>query len=163
MPAATLLRARYLSTPGTVFNCPNLTSWLGSNLLTPAALFSTWIFNNYENSIVSLKQSNIKLERCNVTMTKKSSFNLRHFGHFSSSLHYSLKSHDIIFKFLDIKISWKEASDLCKEVGGYLPYFTSQHHMEEFLAFFKSSEVISPMAQIFIGLRSNASEVNSCT
>ena len=96
-------------------------------------------------------------------MNKKLSFNIKHFGHFSSSLHYSLKSHDIIFKFLDIKLSWKEASDLCKEFGGYLPYFTSQHHLEEFLAFFKLSEVISPMAQIFIGLRSNTSKVSFLT
>ena len=111
-------------------------------------------------AILSLKQSYVNLERRNITMSKKSSFTIEHFGHVSSSLHYSFKSHDIIFKFVDTKISWKEASDLCKGFGGYLPYFTSRHHVEQLLAFFKLSEAISPMAQMFIGLKSYTSEVS---
>ena len=113
----------------------------------------------------SLKTSYIRLKRGDMTFTEKPSFNIQYFRNFSSSLfitslHYSLKSHDVIFTFMGTKISWKEASQLCKEVGGYLPYFTSRHHVEQLLALFKLSEAIPPIAQIFIGLRSNTSKVS---
>ena len=54
------------------------------------------------------------------------------------------------------KKSWNEASQLCQDIGGYLPYFTSREHLNEMIAFLKLLHDIAPLPYIFIGLKYDA-------
>ena len=51
--------------------------------------------------------------------------------------------------------SWIEASELCRDVGGYLPYFTSREKLDELLVLLKLSPDIYPIEALYIGLTSN--------
>ena len=53
--------------------------------------------------------------------------------------------------------SWLEASELCKSVGGHLPYFTSIEDVEELIALVKPLDRC-PLEAIYIGLIFNGSE-----
>ena len=53
-------------------------------------------------------------------------------------------------------ISWSEASELCRDIGGYLPYFTSREQLDKLLALLKLSSEIYPIEALYIGLTSNA-------
>ena len=48
--------------------------------------------------------------------------------------------------------SWKQASELCRNAGAYLPYFTNKEDLEELLALLKLSEDMPPIEALFIGL-----------
>ena len=52
-------------------------------------------------------------------------------------------------------ISWREASELCRDIGGYLPYFTSREELDELLALLKLSPDIHPIEALYIGLTTN--------
>ena len=49
--------------------------------------------------------------------------------------------------------SWEESSQLCREAGGILPFFTSRDDLQELLTLLKFSEDIPPLEAIFIGLK----------
>ena len=49
-------------------------------------------------------------------------------------------------------ISWKQASKLCKSIGGYLPVFTTRDELDELLALIKLSQYMPPLMTIYIGL-----------
>ena len=51
--------------------------------------------------------------------------------------------------------SWREASELCRGIGGYLPYFTSREGLDELLAWLKLSPDIYPIEALYIGLTWN--------
>ena len=51
--------------------------------------------------------------------------------------------------------SWREASKLCRDIGGYLPYFTSREELDQLLAWLKLSPDIHPIEALYIGLTSN--------
>ena len=59
----------------------------------------------------------------------------------------------VIFSFNQTKMSWNEGSQLCKDIGGYLPYFTGREQLEEFVGFLKFSTNITPIMRMFIGLK----------
>ena len=48
--------------------------------------------------------------------------------------------------------SWKQASELCRNAGAYLPYFTNKEDLEELLALLKLSEDMPPIEALLIGL-----------
>ena len=48
--------------------------------------------------------------------------------------------------------SWEDASEICRDAGGYLPYFTSREELEEPISLLKISFDIQPVEGIFIGL-----------
>ena len=54
-----------------------------------------------------------------------------------------------------ICLSWNEAAQLCKDTGGYLPYFTSRNELEQLIALMKFSKDIFPVEAIYIGLNLN--------
>ncbi len=56
------------------------------------------------------------------------------------------------------KISWKDASHLCAEVGGFLPHFTTKDDMEELISLLTLSQVLPPVEAIYIGLSYSQSE-----
>ena len=45
-----------------------------------------------------------------------------------------------------------EASDLCKEAGGYLPNFSSRNELKELISLMKLSKDITPQEAIYVGL-----------
>ena len=49
--------------------------------------------------------------------------------------------------------SWQETSQLCREIGGFLPFFRSRDDLQEMLTLLKLSEDIPPLEAIFIGLK----------
>ena len=59
------------------------------------------------------------------------------------------------------KATWKEASDLCKAVGGYLPIVRSRKELDKITSLFKLKRLTLPLIQImFLGLRTtNTSKV----
>ena len=52
-------------------------------------------------------------------------------------------------------LSWNKAAQLCREVGGYLPYFTNMNELAELIALMKFSKDILPLEAIYIGLNFN--------
>ena len=65
-----------------------------------------------------------------------------------------------ILKINDYKISWKEASQQCKEISGYLPYLTSRDDLKKLIAFFASSKQLPIIEGLFIGLKYEQSKVS---
>ena len=69
-----------------------------------------------------------------------------------------------IFNFLALnklrEVSWNEASEMCKGIGGYLPFFTFKKDLDELIAFLKLSQAIPPIQALFIGLQFNAHMVS---
>ena len=49
-------------------------------------------------------------------------------------------------------LSWEQASQLCRDAGGSLPYFTSRDELEEFIAFIKLEKYGILVNALFIGL-----------
>ena len=59
--------------------------------------------------------------------------------------------------------SWEETSQLCREAGGFLPFFTSRDDLQELLTLLKLSEDIPPLEAIFIGLKDSfGNQVDYC-
>ena len=56
-------------------------------------------------------------------------------------------------------ISWNEASNICKDEGGYLPYFTNKQQLHELITLFKLSNETLTM-KIFIGLKYYSTKVS---
>ena len=79
----------------------------------------------------------------------------------NTQYHYILYSKEFaFFEFERLKdtsdyTSWREASELCRDIGGYLPYFTSKEELDELLAFLKLSSEIHPIEAVYIGLTLN--------
>ena len=74
------------------------------------------------------------------------------------------KKYYAIFNFLARsklrKVSWNEASEMCRGIGGYLPYFTFKEQLDELIALFKLSQAIPPIQALFTGLQFNAHRVS---
>ena len=76
------------------------------------------------------------------------------------------------FEFLQTKVSWNQASELCKEMGGLLPYFTSRQDLEDLLIYFKIRGYLIPwgvmdpklsiqaVVEIYIGLKYYSNDVS---
>ena len=95
------------------------------------------IMNHYSFNILSVKCDNYKLTRG------------------SNDLHYMIISNipdNMGNKFSANKLSWMEASKLCKNAGGLLPYFTSRWDLDQLILFVKLSRHGFPMEGLFIGL-----------
>ena len=58
------------------------------------------------------------------------------------------------------KISWNEASEICSNLGGYLPHFTSRDEMDEFIALLLKSDKLPFIEAIHIGLTHRAEQVS---
>ena len=50
------------------------------------------------------------------------------------------------------KISWNDATSMCKQMGGFLPSIRSKSELDEFIALVTFSQYIPPQGEIFIGL-----------
>ena len=63
----------------------------------------------------------------------------------------------------DVRLSWKEASDICVKLGGILPQFFSRDELDEFIALLFSSLKMPIIEGIFLGLTYNKIQVcQSC-
>ena len=122
-----------------------------------------WLSNNYRN--IS-KQSNLCEHEPYSIPTGITCFNFslpglkRNYLYFQES--YPDKS-KLTWKINSFKnlVSWKEASDLCREAGGYLPNFRSRNELEELISLMKLSEDINPHEAIYVGLNfKNKEKVN---
>ena len=69
----------------------------------------------------------------------------------------------IVFKLHQPKMSWNKASQICKDIGGYLPYFTSRDDLDELLAFLKLSWSIPTIIYMHIGLKFELNKVSFYT
>ncbi len=69
----------------------------------------------------------------------------------------------ISFQLYNKKKSWTEATQICKEIGGHLPYFTSKQHLDKLLAFIKLAHQPPAITAIFLGLKYSSEEVSPCT
>ena len=70
-------------------------------------------------------------------------------------LHYIIISNtpdSIDNKISPYKLSWMEASKLCKDAGGLLPYFRSKQDLDQLILFVKLSRHGSLLEGLFIGL-----------
>ena len=70
-------------------------------------------------------------------------------------LHYKIFSNNLNNmdnNFSQEKLSWIEASNLCKDAGGLLPYFTSRQDLDDLILILKSSRHGFLLEGLFIGL-----------
>ena len=60
-----------------------------------------------------------------------------------------------------MKRTWVEAADICKDYGGYLPWFGSKRSIHEFLSLLKlSPDIPRIITTTYIGLRVDKKEVS---
>ena len=59
------------------------------------------------------------------------------------------------------KLSWENASSICEQAGGVLPYFTSNDDIHRLIALLKQMINLPRIQAIFIGLKTNAEEVGN--
>ena len=152
---------------GKVFSLPDKMDTLKITLQEPVGVGISgninimWLHNNY---MKFFKNSNPFWTKC--YPFEKRFYNLGYrkclnISFVKPQYHYIIYSKE--FSFLDFErlkdtssyISWSEASELCREVDGYLPYFTSRKELDELLAFLKLSPEIHPIEALYIGLTSN--------
>ena len=67
--------------------------------------------------------------------------------------------HSVGYQFYNTTKSWNDASQLCKKIGGYLPYFTSRQDLEDLFSLLMLSQDIPPIAYMYIGLKYNSNQV----
>ena len=81
--------------------------------------------------------------------------------YFRNSQHPTVKRNYYFMSHIKFeKISWIEAAALCKDIGGYLPSFTSLQEQDELTAFLKLSGDIPAIEAVYIGLRYNSTTVS---
>lgn len=59
------------------------------------------------------------------------------------------------------KKTWKQASELCRSLGGYLPIIRSKYELDELTSIFKLSEGMPYIEAIYIGLLGNSAKVSA--
>ena len=129
------------------------------NSIQVRALWS-WFWTCWSDSSLPLI---LRLGKCPMSIARDFSFNkfivkCNNYklttGH-NDDLHYMIISNipDITDnKFSPNKLSWMEASKLCKDEGGLLPYFTSRWDLDQLILFIKLSRHGFPLEGLFIGL-----------
>lgn len=70
---------------------------------------------------------------------------------------FYLKERDLTVRtkviFEHSRVSWVQASKVCRDAGGCLPSFMRRNDMEELIAFFKLTHELPPTEAVYIGLR----------
>ena len=120
-----------------------------------ASLSMIWNMGNY--------QVYEKLREINLNDCSDSGIVVQHYKcvSFQKSQHPAVKRNYYFISHIKLeKISWIEAADLCKHIGGYLPCFTSLQEQDELIAFFKLSRDIPAIEAVYIGLRYNYTTVS---
>ena len=105
----------------------------------------TWLPENYNMYLEFLNQP-------------RKSFSPHNFT--SLSYYVPGEMYFIAVKHFKLKLTWEQASKHCRDMGGYLPYFTNRKQLEELLAFMKLSRHVRPVPLVFIGLRFNMNKVS---
>ena len=151
-----LLRRKYISTLGFVTNIYISLKSLEKKHLThykDTKLVVTWFRGNNINNFYQEQKTNkcLQVER-NKTEYKCLIYTFSQLN--------TLKRNFIVFKFYQRK-NWNEASQICKDIGGYLPYFTNRLDLEELLSFLKLKlwKEIPIIYEIFIGLKYELNQV----
>ena len=154
---------------GKVFSLPEKIDALQITLEEPVGvdisgkLNVMWLHNNY---IKFFKKSNpfwLQPQKCHPNVNSFYDLGYReclNISFVNSQYHYIIYSKEYsFFEFERLRdksgyTSWSEASELCRDIGGYLPYFTSREEMDKLLAFLKLSEIY-PIEALYIGLTLN--------
>ena len=58
------------------------------------------------------------------------------------------------------KISWNEASEICKKLGGYLPHFPSRNELDKFIVMLLKSDKLPFIEALYIGLTHDLGKVS---
>ena len=96
------------------------------------------------NSLLHLKEKNFILLRQN----------------FASKIYINFAMYALSEKILDGElVNWIETSDMCRSLGGFLPYFTSKEDLDELIALSNLRKGIPPIEAIFIGLNRKNEQV----
>ena len=143
-----LVHHRYVSLPGEFISLD--TQFKYSNIIyrkSPQQIALTWTFDKYNQYNHFFYQN---ATECSENIKPKDSYICLKFSSKNKNKNY------IIFNFVSVNelrmISWNEASESCKEMDGYLPYFIHKQHLDELIAFVKLSKDIPPTQALFIGL-----------
>ena len=144
IPLSALLKNKYISTPARsdeIYAQQNF-----SFVSNGTKLIFTWIHDNYDmyNYLNQMPGNCSKFEKIKI---EQECFN------FTFLHNDAMKRKHFIFKIYHVKKSWNEASQLCRDIGGYLPYFTSKHDLDQLLALLKFGIAIPQIYHTFIGLK----------
>ena len=148
---------KYISVPGNVFYIKQEKEFY-KNITSKIVWFSNF-YSKYKQVVQSMKQesSHEFRQKFNFTPSYSKWFSGK------SNRHYILFRENRILHYqplcdADTQLrSWLEASELCKSVGGYLPYFTSIEDVEELIALVKPLDRC-PLEAIYIGLIFNGNQ-----
>ena len=152
MRVTTKTYSKFISLPGEFTRAEIRPSDQNSNA---ASLNMIWNMGNYQ---VYEKLREINLNDCSqigiVGQNYKCVF-------FKNSQHPVVKRNYYFMSHIQLeKISWIEAANLCKHIGGYLPSFTSLQEQDELIAFLKLSRDIPAIEAVYIGLKYNSTTVS---
>ena len=118
-------------------------------------VFIIWTFDKYEQYKHFFHQKttecleSTKPKGSNICLNISSKNNQKYFTIFNFLAGSKLK-----------KVSWNEASEMCTDMGGYLPFFTFKKDLDELIALLKLSQAIPPIQALFIGLQFNGHMVS---
>ena len=129
------------------------------NKSSSLSMKAVWIYNAYDPYVKSSQApSHPCIEKFSTSLIYDKCLNLSAVKS-NDYMHYVLFT-KILERKKSILKSWEEASQICKETGGRLPYFTSREELEELIALLKLSRVIKPIEAMFIGLSFNTESVS---
>ena len=148
VPMSRLKIFKYISLPGT-----HITTYVETSLVPNSSFITVgWILNNYKPFEYKFKQ---KSKHCSNFSYLQNTYICLSISRTSDEL--VKRKYYIVFKTKTdtSKISWNEASTLCRKIGGYLPHFQSKDKLNELLALYKLSKEIPFLTGIYIGLKSS--------
>ena len=136
------------------------------NITSKDKLEALWI-NHRHSRYSNIDPIFVKESHCLESLNSQKRCNYSSYaedGYFMNKYYYLFESHSVFLNgFLVRKSysklwSWKEADNLCRYIGGSLPYFLSREELEELVDFLKNSPHILPYEAIYIGMTINSTQ-----
>ena len=134
------------------------------NITSEDKLEAFWI-NNRHSRYTNLNLMSVKKSYCLESVRDQKLCNYSSYeenGYFKNKYYYLYESRSkgmtgrLVATVYPKLWSWKDANDLCRDIGGHLPYFLSREELEELVDFLKNSPHILPYEAIYIGMTINS-------
>ena len=158
-----MLKTQPVSIPGAVTRISVYVKEI-YNITSEDKLEAFWI-NNRHSRYTNRNHLSVKNSYCLESYKDQKLCNYSSYtenGYFMNKYYYLFESPFIkVTGYFVAKVyhklwSWKDANQLCKDIGGHLPYFLSREELEELIDFLKNSPHILPYEAFYIGMTINS-------
>ena len=158
-----VFKTQPVSIPGTVTRISVYVKEI-YNITSEDKLEAFWISNKYSR-YANRNHLSVKNSYCLETWKDQKLCNYSSYtedGYFMNKYYYLFENRfikmtgGVVGKVHPKLWSWKDANQLCKDIGGHLPYFLSREELEELVDFLKNSPHILPYEALYVGMTINS-------